>query len=151
MANKSIASKSSCDVAAVSFDGAAFNKREAHYCTFRKYYERYRAVSFKVTTLCTPDQTHDYEISAESYHLNSVESTDMISAQLDNAAKLLQCQLDVVLCVKNLGILEVEDVVLGLKHQHLLHTERSLCVPIDRKVKEKILRLVRSWHREKGR
>ena len=51
-----------------------------------------------------------------TYQLHSIESADVILAQLDDAAELLQCQLDIILSIENLGILEVEDVILGLEH-----------------------------------
>lgn len=60
----------------------------------------------------------------------------MVLAELDNSAKLFQRQLDVILCVENLGISKVEDMVLWLKHEHLLHAECGLCIPEFREVKK---------------
>lgn len=61
----------------------------------------------------------------------------MVLAELDNSAKLFHRQLDVILCVENLGISKVEDMVLWLKHEHLLHAECGLCIPEFREVKKK--------------
>lgn len=60
----------------------------------------------------------------------------MILAELDDPAKLFQRQLDVILCVENLGIAKVKDMVLWLKHEHLLHAECGLCIPGIREARE---------------
>lgn len=70
------------------------------------------------------------------YQLDAVQATDMVLAELDDPAELFQRQLDVILCVENLGISKVKDMVLWLKHEHLLHAESSLCIPGIREGKQ---------------
>lgn len=66
----------------------------------------------------------------------------MIFAQFNDTAKLFQRQLVVVLSIEDLGILEMENMVLRLEHEDLLHTERCLSIPIacgvNNEVRDKI-------------
>jgi len=53
----------------------------------------------------------------------------MIFAQFNDTAELFQRQLVVLLSINDLGVLEMENMVLRLEHEDFLHAECCLSIP----------------------